>query len=91
MPTPNIPPESVSLSSIAGTTLGSRLIANTALVQGEYSFIIFLEDTVFTSLVGNHVGWEGATVYPTGLTLCGEFTEIQLASGRVLVYNKEGV
>ena len=66
---------------------GSELINDTSAHTGNYGSIIFLEDTVFTTLTGNHTGWSGVT-YPSGLVLNGQFSEIELASGSIIVYKR---
>jgi hypothetical protein len=83
--TTNVPPESVSLSQIAGTTLGSIFIQDTIERTNLYNYVVVVEDTVFTVLDGNHSGFAGVT-YPAGTTLSGQFTRVQLASGKVIAY-----
>jgi hypothetical protein len=82
----NIPPESTSLAEIAGVIGGSEVVSDTVLRTGEFSRIVVLSGTQFTTLTGNHAGFSGVT-YPAGLNLSGEFTEVQLASGSILLFN----
>ena len=67
-----------SLLTIAGLTEGgSEFVDDTISREGKYVSFVFVTDTVFTSLTGNHTGWEGVT-YPMGLVLNGTFTEFTL-------------
>lgn len=77
-----------SLLTIAGLTNGgSELVSDTTSREGNFVSFMFVTDTTFTSLTGNHVGWEGTT-YSAGMVLNGLFTEFQLSSGSVLVYKE---
>jgi hypothetical protein len=85
----NTPPESVSLAFISGVTSGSQLIQDTETRTGEFIGFLVIESCGFTSLTGNHLGWEGST-YPSGLTLTGEFTEVKLSHGSIILFDRGG-
>lgn len=85
----NTPPESVSLAFISGVTGGSELIQDTGTRTGEFIGFLVIENCGFTSLKGNHSGWE-EYIYPSGLTLTGEFTEVKLSQGSIILFNRGG-
>lgn len=52
-----------------------------------FSAIQFLEDSIFSTLEGEHIdGDPTAVTYPKGLVLVGHFTSIQLSSGSAIAY-----
>lgn len=66
---------------------GVTITTNTSAVAGNFTIIQCITDTVFTSLTETGaVGSLGATVIPAGMTLFGNFTNYQLASGVVRAY-----
>lgn len=60
---------------------------NTVAVFGKFSAITVIADTVFTTLTrANTTGTFGSIVVPVGVTIFGDITGYQLASGVVIAY-----
>jgi len=71
-----------------GLTAGT-LITDTVALTGNFCAILIVEATVFTTLTGTIAlqgAWASATFAPKQV-IRGNFTEVKLASGAVIVYN----
>ncbi len=66
---------------------GGLVISDTNVHNGRWEAISIIEAAVFNVLCGN-VGGYASITFPVGFTLYGLFTKIDLASGKVLAYNK---
>lgn len=65
----------------------ATIVTNTAAVTGEFTAITAISDAVFTSLTrANTTGSLGSVPLPAGLTIFGDITAFQLASGAVIAY-----
>jgi len=78
-------------NNLALGRVGSEYINDTASHTGNFHAITIVSDAVFTTLTdstrtGNSIGTD---VFIAGLTIFGKFTEIQLASGKVIAYKEK--
>ena len=65
----------------------ATITTNTTAVTGTFAAITVLSDAVFTSLTrANTTGSLGSTTVPAGVTIFGDITGYQLASGAVIAY-----
>ncbi len=65
----------------------ATITTNTVAVTGTFAAITVLSDAVFTSLTRtNTTGSLGSTTVPAGVTIFGDITGYQLASGAVIAY-----
>jgi len=65
----------------------ATITTGTAAVTGKFTTITVLSDAVFTSLTrANTTGSLGSLAVPAGVSLFGDITGYQLASGAVIAY-----
>ncbi len=66
---------------------GSELIDSTAAQTGNWSALIPIEPTVFTSITGFQVAgnWPAKTI-PIGIPIAGDITAFQISSGSCIAY-----
>ena len=66
---------------------GFQLVTSTAAQTGNWSALVPLEPTVFTSITGTDISgnWPSKTI-PTGQPLPGEITGFQISSGSVVAF-----
>lgn len=65
----------------------ATITTDTVAVTGSFVAVTVLADAVFTSLTrANTTGSLGSTTVPAGVTLFGDITGYQLASGAVIAY-----
>jgi hypothetical protein len=76
------------IPTIEETGLNAATITtDTAAVTGTFAAITVIADAVFTSLTrANTTGTLGATTVPAGVTIFGDITGYELASGAVIAY-----
>ena len=76
----------VNVKQLQEGSNGGQYIGDTSAVTGNFSRIVALESTAFTTLTGNMAS--GASiVLPANGSVSGHFTAITLASGSVIAYN----
>jgi hypothetical protein len=70
---------------------GATLVTNTTATTGIFYAIQVVQDAVFASITGNLTGFSGSplttTTFPAGTVIYGQFTALQLTSGRVIAYS----
>jgi hypothetical protein len=66
---------------------GRELVTNTTLRSGRFSCVQVVADAVFTTLEGMTGTVTGHT-FAAGLILYGPFTQVELASGKVVLYTE---
>lgn len=71
----------------ASGTAAATITTDTTAVTGTFAAITVLSDAVFTSLTrASTTGSLGSTTIPAGVTIFGDITGYQLASGAVIAY-----
>lgn len=75
----------VNISNNLGAE-GGLYITDTNAHTGEFRAITALEATVIAELIGNTEGTTTSVPVPSGATIWGKFTSIDLASGKVIAY-----
>ena len=76
----------VNVKQLQEGSNGGQYIGDTSAVTGNFSRIVALESTTFTTLTGNLTGAASMTL-PANGSITGHFTAITLASGSVIAYN----
>ncbi len=66
---------------------GFQLVTSTAAQTGNWSALVPIEPTVFTSITGTDISgnWPSKTI-PAGQSLPGEITGFQISSGSVVAF-----
>ena len=68
--------------------LGGVLVTGTGANTGNYGCLVPLEDITFTSITINVTGTFTGVTFPKGVPIFGIITAFQLASGKVIAYNR---
>ena len=86
-------PHTSSNASLIKSTggFGSIFVTDTSLYTGDFFAIQAIEDSIFGTLSSNNMTncntWvSGAILFPAGIVITSEFTDVKLNSGKIILY-----